>query len=144
MTDSAVPFQPDQLDHVVLRARDGEALVRFYRTVLGLTVERRLPELGLTQLRAGRALIDIVAVDSPLGRAGGTPPRPGGGHNVDHICLRVTPFRPEKIARHLAAHGITPSEVTRVYGAEGYGPSIYLDDPEGNTIELKGPAETAP
>jgi glyoxylase I family protein len=143
LTDSTVPFKLDQLDHVVLRARDGEALVQFYRSVLGLTVERRLPDLGLTQLRAGRSLIDIVTADSRLGRAGGTPPRRGGGHNVDHICLRVTPFRPKIIARHLRAHGITPSEVTRVYGAEGYGPSIYLDDPEGNTVELKGPADAA-
>ncbi|MEQ9005585.1 MAG: VOC family protein [Pseudomonadales bacterium] len=143
MTDSDVPFGLDQLDHVVLRARDHEVLIRFYRNVLGCTLEREAPELGLTQLRAGASLIDIVAADGRLGRAAGTAPRRGGGHNMDHFCLRVTPFRPEAISRHLREHGIKPSEVRHVFGAEGYGPSIYLEDPEGNTIELKGPATGA-
>jgi glyoxylase I family protein len=143
MTADDVPFRLEGLDHLVLRARDDEALIRFYRTVLGCTVEREAPELGLTQLRAGRSLIDIVAADSRLGRAGGTPPRHGGGHNLDHLCLRVTPFRAELINRHLRQHGVKPTEVRHVFGAEGFGPSIYLEDPEGNTIELKGPAETA-
>lgn len=140
MSDSEPPFQIDHLDHVVLRARDERTLIRFYRTVLGCALERQAPDLGLTQLRAGRSLIDIVAADGRLGRTGGTPPRRGGGHNVDHVCLRVTPFHVDAIVRHLRAHGVAPSEVKHVYGAEGFGPSIYLDDPEGNTVELKGPA----
>lgn len=137
---SSVPFHPMHLDHVVLRARDGDGLVRFYRDVLGCTPEREVAELGLVQLRAGAALIDIVPVDGELGRAGGRPPDRDGGHNVDHLCLRVDPFDAEEITRHLQAHGARPSDVRRVYGAEGFGPSIYVDDPEGNTVELKGPA----
>lgn len=136
-----VPFRLSHLDHVVLRARDSTGLVAFYREVLGCPVERENAELGLVQLRAGRALIDIVAADGQLGRKGGTAPSADGGHNVDHFCLRVEPFDPKRITAHLTRHGITPSEVRRVYGAEGMGPSIYLQDPEGNTIEIKGPAE---
>jgi hypothetical protein len=104
-------------------------------------VEREVAELGLTQLRAGASLIDIVAADGRLGQAGGAAPAPGDGHNVDHVCLRVDPFDPGAIDAHLRQHGVLPSEVRHVYGAEGMGPSIYLNDAEGNTVELKGPAD---
>lgn len=137
----AVPFQLERIDHVVLRARDSGALVRFYVDVLGCAVEREAAELGLIQLRAGACLIDVVAADGPLGRAGGAAPVASSGHNVDHVCLRVTPFEPQTLNAHLQRHGCSPSEVRQVYGAEGRGPSIYVDDPEGNTLELKGPAE---
>lgn len=139
-----VPFQPQHLDHVVLRARDSRRLIHFYQSVLGCMVEREAPELGLTQLRAGASLIDIVAVDSQLGHQGGAAPAADGGHNVDHLCLRVEPFDPEAIHGHLAQHGAAGSAVRHVYGAEGFGPSIYVDDPEGNTVELKGPADGQP
>lgn len=139
--DEPVPFALQRLDHVVLRARDSARLIAFYRDVLGCRVEREVAELGLTQLRAGEALIDIVGADGELGQAGGAAPQAGSGHNVDHVCLRVEPFEPDRIARHLERHGIAASGVRRVYGAEGFGPSLYLDDPEGNTLELKGPAE---
>lgn len=126
-----VPFHLQHLDHVVLRARSADTLIRFYRDVLGCPVEREVPQANLTQLRAGQALIDIVAATP------GDPP----GRNQDHFCVRVEPFDGERIIAHLKHHGLQPSEVRRVYGAQGFGPSIYVDDPEGNTVELKGPAE---
>jgi hypothetical protein len=61
---------------------------------------------------------------------------------MDHLCLRIEPFEPEGLARHLAGHGLAPGEVKTRYGAEGNGPSLYLSDPEGNVVELKGPATT--
>ena len=126
------------LDHVVLRVNDVEQMKVFYRDVLGCSIERERPDIGLTQLRAGRSLIDMVAVDSELGKRGGS--RPGSEcRNMDHLCLRIEPFEPDGLARHLAAHGLTPGEVKKRYGAEGDGPSLYLTDPEGNTVELKGP-----
>ena len=129
------------LDHVVIRARDAEALVRFYCDVLGCNVERRSsPEFGLVQLRAGDSLIDIVAVDSELGRMGGAPPATGGG-NMDHFCVRLERFDEQLIRDHLARHGVEGSPLEARYGAEGYGPSIYVQDPEGNTVELKGPPD---
>lgn len=143
MTSNDVPFRLLRLDHVVLRARDGEKLVRFYRDVLGCGLERENADAGLIQLRAGDSLIDIVPVNGSLGRAGGEPPAADGGHNVDHVCLRVDPFDAPVITRYLERHGVSPSEVRHVYGAEGLGPSIYLGDPEGNTVELKGPAAEA-
>ncbi len=133
-------IQVKHLDHLVLRVRDVGRMVRFYGEVLGCAVERELTEIGLVQLRAGGALIDLVDVEGELGRQGGAPPGRDGG-NLDHFCLRVEPFDPDAIARHLQAHGIEAGSVARRYGAEGFGPSIYIQDPEGNTVELKGPPE---
>ena len=128
-----------RIDHVVIRAHNADTLVEFYRNVLGCVVERRsAPELGLVQLRAGDSLIDIVGVNSEIGRAGG--PAPGeGGRNMDHFCVRVEPFNEDAIREHLGKHGVVASRLETRYGAEGNGPSIYIQDPEGNTVELKGP-----
>lgn len=125
------------IDHVVLRVRDLERMIAFYRDVLGCPVEWRRDDLGLVHLRAGRALIDLVPVDGPLGRKGGAPPGLEG-RNVDHVCLRVAPFDPAAIAAELAAHGVRVGEVRPRFGAQGEGVSIYLWDPEDNLVELKG------
>ena len=124
------------LDHVVLRVRDLDAMLAFYRDTLGCPVEREL-DIGLVQLRAGASLIDLVPVDSELGRKGGGPP--GGPRNMDHFCLQVEPFDEEDIRRVLASRGYEAGPVEARYGALGDGPSIYVEDPEGNTVELKGP-----
>ncbi|MFP4137330.1 MAG: VOC family protein [Halomonas sp.] len=127
------------IDHLVLRVRDEARMLAFYRDVLGCPLEKRQDDIGLLQLRAGDALIDLVPVDGPLGRRGGSPPG-DEGRNLDHFCLRLAPFDEEAIRRHLAAHGVEATETRERYGAEGSGPSFTLQDPEGNTIELKGPA----
>jgi hypothetical protein len=88
-------------------------------------------------------LIDLVPVDSPLGRVGGAPPG-AEGRNVDHVCLRIAPFDAEALSSHLRQHGIEPGEVARRYGAEGHGPSLYVRDPDGNVVELKGPPDGRP
>jgi catechol 2,3-dioxygenase-like lactoylglutathione lyase family enzyme len=133
-------IRPLDLDHLVLRVRDTARMERFYCEVLGCSLERRQPELGLTQLRAGAALIDLVSVDGPLGQAGGAAPG-AGGRNLDHFCLRIDGFDEAAIRTHLALHGVRAGAMERRYGAEGEGPSIYLDDPEGNQVELKGPPD---
>ena len=132
------PFALRAIDHIVLRVRDVEAMLAFYRDVLGCTLERRRDELGLIQLRAGDSLIDLVPVDGPLGRAGGAAPG-REGRNLDHLCLRVEPFDREAILAHLQAHGARAGEYGVRYGAQGQGPSQYLFDPEDNVVELKGP-----
>ena len=129
------------LDHLVLRVVDAQAMVDFYCNVLGCAVVRRRDELGLVQLRAGRAMLDLVPVDGPLGRAGGAPPG-RDGRNVDHFCFRVEPFDEVAIRTTLSAAGIEAGPTAARYGAEGDGPSIYVTDPEGNTVELKGPPFT--
>lgn len=129
-----------EIDHLVLRARDIDAMVRFYCDVLGCRVERRVESLGLVQLRAGRSLIDLVPVDADPGPAGGA--RTGiTGRNLDHFCVRVEPFDEADIRRHLLASGVVAGPLQTRYGAQGDGPSIYLEDPEHNVVELKGPPD---
>jgi catechol 2,3-dioxygenase-like lactoylglutathione lyase family enzyme len=127
-----------EIDHLVLRVVDLEGMLRFYCDVLGCTVERRQDKIGLIQLRAGRSIIDLVPVDGKLGKAGGVAPG-REGRNLDHFCLRVEPFDEAEIRRHLETFGIEMGSVEMRYGAEGEGPSVYLNDPEGNVVELKGP-----
>jgi glyoxylase I family protein len=126
------------LDHLVLRVTDLRAMMTFYTDVLGCPVEKVQENLGLYQLRAGTALIDLVPVDGPLGQKGGAPAGVEG-RNLDHFCLRVDPFDADAIIAHLRATGADPAPVASRYGAEGQGPSIYVSDPEGNVVELKGP-----
>lgn len=137
---SAPPFRLLQLDHIVLRVRDPEAMVAFYLEVLGCSVERRQDEIGLIQLRAGQSLIDLVGIDGKLGRMGGAAPGVEG-RNMDHLCLRADPFDRDAILAHLHAHGVRIGDFGSRYGAEGEGPSQYLFDPEGNLVELKGPPD---
>jgi glyoxylase I family protein len=125
------------IDHVVLRVSDLDAMLGFYCGVLGCTVAKVQEAIGLTQLQAGRSMIDLVTVGGPLGRMGGEAPAKTG-RNMDHFCLRVEPFDGEAILAHLKAHGIDGGEVVSRFGAEGDGPSVYIQDPEGNVVELKG------
>jgi catechol 2,3-dioxygenase-like lactoylglutathione lyase family enzyme len=131
-------FSIRRIDHVVIRVRDLAPMLEFYVDLLGCTLEREKPEVGLYQLRAGESLVDLVPVDGPLGRAGGAAPG-AEGHNMDHLCLRIEPFDGEALLEWLRARGVDPGRVESRYGAEGEGPSIYLRDPEGNVVELKGP-----
>jgi len=127
-----------EIDHLVLRVADLDRMLRFYCGALGCSVERREDGIGLVQLRAGRSLIDLVPVDGKLGRAGGAAPGKEA-RNLDHFCLRVEPFDETSIRRHLEAQGVVVGPVASRYGAEGEGPSVYIIDPEGNVVELKGP-----
>jgi catechol 2,3-dioxygenase-like lactoylglutathione lyase family enzyme len=102
------------LDHLVLRVADLPAMLRFYGDVLGCKIEKVQDQLGLYQLRAGSALIDIVPVDGPLGKKGGAAAG-AEGRNLDHFCLRVEPFDADAIGAHLRAHGIEPGPVVSRY-----------------------------
>ncbi|MCB4769394.1 VOC family protein [Ancylobacter sp. Lp-2] len=125
------------IDHVVLRVSDLDIATHFYGTVLGCRLERRQNDIGMVQLRAGGALLDLVAIDGPLGRRGGPAPAPAGC-NMDHLCLRIAGFEPEQARSELAAHGIAADAAAIRYGAAGDGLSIYLRAPDGNGVELRG------
>jgi catechol 2,3-dioxygenase-like lactoylglutathione lyase family enzyme len=134
----ANPIKIEGFDHIVLRVRDKAAMLAFYGGVLGLAVDRDRPELGLTHIRAGRQMIDLVTLDGPLGAMGGAAPGPEG-RNLDHFALQVRPFDEAAIRAHLVAKGVEVVEEGQRYGADGVGFSLYVRDPEGNTVELKGP-----
>jgi catechol 2,3-dioxygenase-like lactoylglutathione lyase family enzyme len=125
------PLRVKGLDHVVLRVADMDRAIEFYEQVLGLHIERRLSEIGLVQLRAGDAMIDLVPQKEDEAE----------GRNMDHYAVQIESLDVEALSAHLRRHGVDPGEVRRRYGAEGYGSSIYITDPDGNTVELKGPPE---
>ena len=131
--DTASTLRVKGLDHVVLRVADMDRAIAFYEEVLGLHVERRLESIGLVQLRAGASMIDLVPRTEDE----------DDGRNMDHFAVRIEAMDVPALTAHLKSHGIDPGEVRRRYGAEGYGSSIYVTDPDGNTVELKGPPETA-
>jgi glyoxylase I family protein len=126
-------FHVERIDHVVLRVRDLPAMVRFYEQALGFSVERRLDRIHLVQLRAGASLLDLIQGE-----------RPADGANMDHLCFRIEPFNRAAITARLAPLGVALGETVERYGAEGNGPSVYFNDPEGNQIELKGPSSGTP
>ncbi|MFC3070028.1 VOC family protein [Phenylobacterium soli] len=133
------PIKVTGFDHIVLRVRDKQAMLDFYCGVLGLSVDRDRPEIGLTHLRAGPQMIDLVTLDGPLGKAGGAGPGVEA-RNLDHFALQVRPFDADAIRGHLAAHAVAIEDEGQRYGADGDGMSLYIRDPEGNTVELKGPS----
>jgi len=136
------PFALKQIDHVVLRVRDKDASLQFYCDVLGCTLDKVQAAIGLWQVRAGTSLIDLVPLDGLLGKIGGAGPEKEG-RNVDHFAIQIAPFDEDAIRAHLAAHNVTITDAGRRYGAEGDGPSIYILDPDGNAVELKGPPAPA-
>ena len=130
-------FRIQDIDHIVLRVVDLERMIDFYCSVLGCSVEWRRPDLGLVHLRAGSAMIDLVPVDGKLGALGGAAPGKEG-RNMDHVCLRVSPFDEARIVTHLQSRGARIGEIRPRFGAQGEGVSIYVYDPEDNLVELKG------
>jgi glyoxylase I family protein len=134
------PIRIQDIDHVVLRVRELARMVDFYCKVIGCSVEWDRPERGLVHLRAGSCMIDLVSVDGPTGSRGGAAPG-AQGHNMDHLCLRIQGFDLDAIVKHLESHHVKVGRISDRFGAEGRGMSIYLQDPEGNTVELKGAKE---
>jgi glyoxylase I family protein len=128
------------IDHVVLRVTDIDVMRRFYCDVLGATHVAYRAQFGMSHLRVGESMIDLVEVHGPLGKSGGAAPG-REGRNMDHLCLRVEPFDQPSIVAHLERHGVKIGNIRNRFGAEGNGISIYINDPEGNTVELKGPSD---
>ncbi len=133
---SSNPIEIKALDHIVLRTSKLEAMLHFYRDIMGCAVEREITDLGLTQLRAGTALIDIITANSELGLLGGKAPQQNG-RNIDHFCLQLTPFDESELIQYLHSHDIQTEDFAKRYGAQGFGRSLYINDPEGNVVELK-------
>ena len=112
-------------------------MLAFYVETLGCAVERETaPEFGLVQLRAGNALIDLVSVDSELGRMGGGTPA-ATDNNLDHFCLQIKPLAEQQILDYLRSRGIEGAQFQERYGAQGFGNSVYIKDPDHNVVELR-------
>ena len=132
----ALPFALEGLDHVVLLVDDMARAESFYCDVIGCAVDRRLPEYGMLQLRAGAAMIDLVEYTSEEGAW--ARPEVSGGRNMDHVAIAIGPCDGDRLRDHLAHNDVEIVEEGVRYGAKGDGYSFYVHDPAGNTIELKG------
>jgi len=127
-------FRILQLDHIVLRISDMAAALHFYQQILGCSLEKVQPELGLYQLRAGQQLIDLVQIEQQLAAE---------QQNMAHFCLRIEPYQAEWLLAYFNGLAVPVSASELRFGADGYGWSCYVTDPAGNVIELKGPPQTA-
>ncbi len=132
------PFALEGIDHILLLVSGLDAAARFYTEVLGCTVEGALPQYGMLQLRAGAALIDLVDIAAP--EASWAKPPVAGGRNLDHLCLALAAHDEAELRRHLARHHVAIIEEGIHGGSRGESLSLYVRDPSGNVIELKGPA----
>jgi glyoxylase I family protein len=131
------PFALEGIDHVLLLVRGMREAVQFYADVLGCSIEGELLEFAMLQLRAGGALIDLVDVNASSGQW--AVPNIAGGRNLDHLCIAIGKYDVQRLRSHLANHGVEIIEEGTHKGALGHSLSIYVKDPSGNTIELKGP-----
>lgn len=130
------------LDHVVLRTTKRDEVLAFYRDKLGCPVERTLEMIGLYQLRAGSALIDVL--DTTVFTVAAAGP---GESLYDHFCIAIAADSVDEVLALLDARGIPHGDPAHRYGATGDGTSIYATDPDGRTVELKitgGDAATRP
>jgi len=113
------------LDHIVLLCADVERSLAFYTGELGLAPER------VDEWRRGEAPFPSVRLTPTtiIDLFGGEP----DGTNLDHVCLVI---EPTDLAAVAAAF---PGSVTRdhLFGAQGYASSVYITDPDGNTVELR-------
>ena len=133
-----MPLQIKGIDHIVLRVKDIDRAIRFYQDVLGCTMDRARTDIGLYHLRAGNAFIDLLDINGAIGQKGNGVSTTEG-RNMDHFAIRIENFNEPSIRTHLKAHNFIAGETVERYGAEGSGPSIYIEDPDGNIVELKGP-----
>ncbi|MFG2139907.1 VOC family protein [Streptomyces sp. NPDC048650] len=114
-------------DHLVLNVQDVERALEFYCGPLGLAPVR------VEEWRAGNAPFPSVRISPTtiIDLVDG----PGGGSNVDHICLVVEPLDWQEVIDS-GRFTVLEGPVGR-YGARGEAQSIYVADPDGNTVELR-------
>jgi catechol 2,3-dioxygenase-like lactoylglutathione lyase family enzyme len=116
-----------EFDHVVLNVADVERSLAFYTGPLGLAPERvdewRAGRVPFPSVRVSdRTVIDLMS-------------KPRGESNVDHICLVVEPLDWQEVI-DAGTFDVLEGPVGR-WGARGEATSVYVSDPDGNTVELR-------
>jgi len=135
---SRPPFALEAIAHVLLLVQGMKESLAFYEDVLGASVESRMPQFGMVELRAGVSHIDLVDTAAAEGRW--ALPGVAGGRNLDHVAIAIGPHDEPALRRHLEAHAIPIVEERVNEDPRGKSLSLYVRDPSGNVIELMGPA----
>jgi len=117
------------LDHIVLKTNNIKAMLNFYCDILGAIIENVQESINLTQLRIGNNLIDLIEVATF---------RRDENQVLEHFCIQVKPFDFQWLEKHFISKNIEIYRYGERYSAQGYGPSFYLKDPDGNEVELAG------
>jgi len=117
------------LDHLVLNCADVDASLRWYCDELGLEPVRvdhwRAGTSPFPSVRVNDAtIIDLLAAEP-------------SGTNVDHLCLVVEPVDLDAVAASGRFDVVGDGPVEGLFGARGMATSLYVRDPDGNTIELR-------
>jgi nicotinamidase-related amidase/catechol 2,3-dioxygenase-like lactoylglutathione lyase family enzyme len=110
-----------RLHHLLLEVADLDRSLDFYQNILGFTVRKREP------FRDGR---DLVVTDQGLGLVA----RDGGASNdggLEHLCFGARGV--DALAERAQAAG---HPIVRGPGPGPYGHTVYLEDPDGNHVEL--------
>ena len=115
------------LDHVVIDCEDVERSLRFYADELGLE------PLRVDEWRAGDAPFPSLRVDEGpiIDRFAAA----RSGENMNHLCLVVDPTDLEAVKA--SGRFTVVAGPARRWGARGEGTSLYVLDPDGNTVELR-------
>lgn len=139
MPNTQIPFSLVGLDHIVFLIDDMDRALSFYTNVLGCQHGYSYPALGMEQLWCGNALIVLWDTSHPGGKAAA--PEVRGGRNIDHLCIATSPFDHDEMRAHLQRHDVKIDREAYHGGARGMGHSFYIQDPFGNVLEIKGPAD---
>ena len=115
------------MDHIVLNVADVERSLAWYTDLLGLTPER------VDAWRAGQVPFPSVRIDA--GCIIDFFAAPSTGENLNHLCLVVGPGDVESVVSDERFEVVDGPG--RRWGARGEGTSVYVRDPDGNTVELR-------
>ncbi len=131
------PLKVKEMDHIVLNTSDIKRSLDFYGRVLGLDVERleeyEKGEVGFPSVRInGDTIIDLFA------RKDDGKPAEGSGLNLNHYCIVADVPAFQELMTYLRKNDVPiRGEPASRWGARGRGTSIYVQDPDGNELELR-------
>ena len=134
---SKPPFTLTGFDHIVFLVDDMPRATGLLPRRAGLRAGLQLSCAGDGAALVRRCLIVLWDTTQP-GAASAIPPI-AGGRNVDHLCIATSPFAPQALRDHLAAHGVAIEREAIHGGARGMGHSVYIHDPFGNKLETQRP-----
>jgi catechol 2,3-dioxygenase-like lactoylglutathione lyase family enzyme len=120
------------LDHIVLRCADIEASLAFYCDELGLTPDR-VDEWRRGETFFPSARIDATTLIDLFPAPPGWDPTAAHEPNMEHFCLVIAPADLDALAEHFPGS----RRADGLYGAQGVASSLYVQDPDGNTVELR-------